>query len=348
LERPGESEEIQLVAILRLLKKTLDEVAEILKIGKGRIVRIEGWLKTAPFESVQGLFVSYRLQKVIDEKLPDLESMLPQDFMRAARLTPDDILEHYREDYTPGRPQKQYQEGPHQKQEIDLARAQKLKDHWDSLALLAKELKNSTWVPDLYSIWREEPAHIDKEADGLQAMASISRDYVKRDSEADYTLYPYLMEHLQAESNWTHGMSSLRVAAISLSQELHSLVIRIKEEAQSKTKLRFSTEGPGLDSYFSESVYKSSLSPILADYEVHGTTLFYNGRPIAQVPESKVPDNVKAVHKELCQEVKDSPKFKNVEDAHSKLKKAFDPLRKILEQVALRGTFNGRCQVCPT
>jgi hypothetical protein len=250
--------------------------------------------------------------------------------------------------------QELYQETPPQKQEIDLARDLKRRDHWDSLALLTKELKDSTYVPDLYGIWREEPTHIDKAADGLQALVSLraeSLEYIRANSEADYTLYPYLIEHLQAESNWTHGMSSLRAAVVTFSRELHSLVTRIKEEAQSKTKLSFSTEAPGLDSYldsyFAQSVYKSSLS-VLADYEVRGTTLFYNGRPIAEIPESNLRDKVKAVHKELCQEVKDFPELKNVKDAHSKLEKAFDPVRKILEQVALRGTFDkGKCLICP-
>lgn len=100
LDKLGSNEEIQLVAILRTLKKNQDEVADILKMRKERIGSIEVWLKIAPFDSVEGLFVDYRLRKVIDEKLPDLE-IDPRDLVQAARLTADDMLQHYRKDSPP-------------------------------------------------------------------------------------------------------------------------------------------------------------------------------------------------------------------------------------------------------
>jgi len=100
LDKPSSNEEIQLVAILRTLKKNQDEVADILKMRKERVGLIENWLKTAPFDSVESLFVDYRLRKVIEEKLSDTE-LHPRDLVQAARFTADDILQRYRKDYSP-------------------------------------------------------------------------------------------------------------------------------------------------------------------------------------------------------------------------------------------------------
>jgi len=100
LEKPGSNEEIQLVAILRTLRMAQDDVASILKMRKERVGFIENWLKTAPFDSVEGLFVDYRLQKVIKEKLTDYEGLQPRDFVDAACLKTDDILQYYREGYS--------------------------------------------------------------------------------------------------------------------------------------------------------------------------------------------------------------------------------------------------------
>lgn len=100
MDRPGSTEEIQLVAILRNLKKSQDEVAQILKMRKERVGDIEKWLRTAPLDWVEGPFVGYRLQKVIDYKLTDCTDLHPRDLVQAARLTPEAILEYYRKDYS--------------------------------------------------------------------------------------------------------------------------------------------------------------------------------------------------------------------------------------------------------
>ena len=55
MDRPGDNEEIRLAAILFFLKKTHDEVADILKIGKKRVGLIKTWLKTAPLELVEDI-----------------------------------------------------------------------------------------------------------------------------------------------------------------------------------------------------------------------------------------------------------------------------------------------------
>jgi len=132
LDRPDENEKIQLVAILRSLKKNQDEVADILKMRKERVGLIEDWLKTAPSDSVEGLFVDYRLQKVVSEKLTDYAKLLPRDFVEAARLKPDDILEHYREDYSPKPPVSPAQD--------DLTTSKLYQEHQNGLIHLAERL----------------------------------------------------------------------------------------------------------------------------------------------------------------------------------------------------------------
>lgn len=104
MDKPATNEEIQLVAILRSLKKSQDEVAETLKMRKERVGDIEKWLKTASLDLAEGLFVDYRWQKVIDEKLTSIEGFNPRDLVEAARLKPEAILEHYRKDYSPKPP----------------------------------------------------------------------------------------------------------------------------------------------------------------------------------------------------------------------------------------------------
>lgn len=107
MKMPGSPDEIRLVAILRSLKETQDEVASILKMGKQRVVDIENWLKTAPLGDVEGLFASHRLKKVVDEKLSNTAGILGIELVQAARLTPEDILEHYGRGYAPKPPAKE-------------------------------------------------------------------------------------------------------------------------------------------------------------------------------------------------------------------------------------------------
>lgn len=132
MDRPGESEEIQLVAILRTLKKTHDEVRDIIRIRKERVGLIEDWLKTAPIDQVEGLFIDYRLQKVIKEKLTDYEDILPRDLIEAAYLKGEDILEYYRKDQSP--------KPPVSSQQHDLITSKLHQKHQNGMIHLAERL----------------------------------------------------------------------------------------------------------------------------------------------------------------------------------------------------------------
>ncbi|MFC1980447.1 hypothetical protein ACFLVS_06400 [Chloroflexota bacterium] len=101
MDRPGETHEIRLVGILRTLKKTQDEVADILKMRKERVGRIENWIRDEKLELVEAVFDDERLRRVIDEELVEMDGVDPLDLVHAARGTHDDILEHYRVGYIP-------------------------------------------------------------------------------------------------------------------------------------------------------------------------------------------------------------------------------------------------------
>ncbi|MFC2024028.1 hypothetical protein ACFLTJ_00385 [Chloroflexota bacterium] len=75
-------------------------MADVLHVGKTRVVDIEEWLRIAPLETVQSLFGGYHLRTVVDKKLSDMD-VIHVELAQAARLTADDILQHYREDYLP-------------------------------------------------------------------------------------------------------------------------------------------------------------------------------------------------------------------------------------------------------
>ncbi len=99
MDRPGDNKEIRLVAILRCLKKTHDEVADILSIGKPKIGRIEVWLRTEQLELVEGIIEDHDLKKVVEDQLSDMPDIVPRDIARAARVAADEILQYYRTDY---------------------------------------------------------------------------------------------------------------------------------------------------------------------------------------------------------------------------------------------------------
>ncbi len=149
MDRPGDNEEIRLVAILRFLKKNQDEVANILKMRKERVVGIENWLKTAPLELVEGIIDDYHLRQVIENKLlkrfeeqefqeeeEEAERRLdPVDLVRAAWLTADDILQYYRTDYSNQKELRKHLDAVKQTAEVWIRLLERLYNFKDELIL---------------------------------------------------------------------------------------------------------------------------------------------------------------------------------------------------------------------
>jgi DNA-binding XRE family transcriptional regulator len=99
MEKPSRIEEIQLVAVLRTLKLSQDEVASAIHVAKASVVAIEKWLREAPLEDVEAVFDTQALQRLISRELPSCEEASRELLVKAPRVTADDILRHYREGY---------------------------------------------------------------------------------------------------------------------------------------------------------------------------------------------------------------------------------------------------------
>jgi len=139
--KPGDNDEILLVAILRFLKKTQDEVAEILSIGKRKVVAIEDWIRAEPLAVVEGLFIDYRLKKVIEDTLSDIPDIEPRDLVRAARIAADDVLQHYRKDYSPSIKPPMEEPSAHPLLLPGNQIAERYSEHWARLGRVAEALK---------------------------------------------------------------------------------------------------------------------------------------------------------------------------------------------------------------
>ena len=98
MDKPGKKEEIQLVAILRTLKKTDDEVADFLKFRKERVVFIENWLKTESLESVEAIIDNYHIKQVVKNSLVKRfeEEELEEEGERHVECRPSAIMGHKR------------------------------------------------------------------------------------------------------------------------------------------------------------------------------------------------------------------------------------------------------------
>lgn len=167
MDKSGSNEEIQLVAILRTLKKSQDEVANILKMRKERVVGIENWLKTAPLELVEGIIDDYHLRQVIENKLlkrfeeqefqeEEAERYLePVDLVRAAWLTADDILQYYRTDYSSRKELSKHLDAVKQTAEVWIRLLERLYDFKDEPIL--KEFQGIATSVIAWSKWTGNP-----------------------------------------------------------------------------------------------------------------------------------------------------------------------------------------------
>ena len=82
MDKPRNNEEIQLVAVLRLLDRSQDYVASALHIAKRRVGDIEDWIKAGRLESVEAVFDDQALKRTIGRELPILEEIEPHILIR--------------------------------------------------------------------------------------------------------------------------------------------------------------------------------------------------------------------------------------------------------------------------
>jgi len=153
--KPAEVETIQLVAILRVLDCSQDQAASILHISKTTVWETEKWLKSAPLETVKGVFDDQALKRVVGRELPLLEEVEPRLLVRAGQVTADDILRHYRTDYPPkavqleGQPPSKPGSSSAQEEAMASLIEKRTNEHQDDLRQLVLDWREVLNVPDL-------------------------------------------------------------------------------------------------------------------------------------------------------------------------------------------------------
>lgn len=150
MDKPADNEQIQLVATLRALNCSQDEVASALHIAKKRVGEIEDWIKAEPLKSVEAIFDDQALKRVVGRELPVLEEVEPKVLVKAGQVTADDILRHYRNDYPLRAGQPEQQASSNDGQTYISSKGvseEKLQDHWDRLVMVAETLSLSLTFP---------------------------------------------------------------------------------------------------------------------------------------------------------------------------------------------------------
>ncbi len=127
VDKPADTEQIQLVAVLRVLGCSQDTVASALHVGKAKVGAIEDWITKELLEHVQAIFDDQALKRVVGRELPPLEEVEHHLLVKSGQVTGDDILRHYRDDYVGQHQalaeQSSYVETPHKQKMRELARA---------------------------------------------------------------------------------------------------------------------------------------------------------------------------------------------------------------------------------
>lgn len=198
MDKPGDNEEIQLVAVLRFLGCSWDNVANALHIAKRRVGDIEDWIKAERLESVEAIFDDQALKRVIGRELPSLEEVEPQLLVRAGQVMADDILRHYRTDYSA---EVRQSGGPPDK---------KIERHFAQLEYAR------TAIVDNYEQWSENPvANLNKGrlegmpldpigeliyGGSMYEITSVGMGGFRELVEVDKRMAKNLLKHLKAES----------------------------------------------------------------------------------------------------------------------------------------------------
>jgi len=103
MKKPTDDGLIQLIAVLRVLRCSQDEVAGLLHLSKGTVVSTERWLEQEDLNEVRKVLGDEALLSVVARELPILQIDTDKEnlLVRAGHVDSDDILRHYREDWQP-------------------------------------------------------------------------------------------------------------------------------------------------------------------------------------------------------------------------------------------------------
>ncbi|MCX5998362.1 MAG: hypothetical protein NTU41_01910, partial [Chloroflexi bacterium] len=110
MDMPADIEQVLLVGVLRTLRRPQDEVSSTLEMGKVRVEAIERWLKDAPLKDVEAILDDEALKRVVIRELSPCGDIDRDVLVRAPLVTADDVMRHYRNDYSVSRDKKKAKE----------------------------------------------------------------------------------------------------------------------------------------------------------------------------------------------------------------------------------------------
>lgn len=362
MEIPDDYDEIRLVTVLRTLKKSQEDTANILKIGKDRIVRIEFWLKNEQYESVEGLFLKHLLQRVVDEKLTEKEKIIPLEIAHAARLTGEEILEHY------GKRPPRKPDGPgnlkllevHQSDLIRFANEQltELDPHLWAFALRAlgglgehSALVRKRSINNNYSLsWRIDK----KKTVFLKYLPELAPE-----NEASY-IYNYFIQHLRTSSySWLiedkeEGFVKLELLGGEELKHRVRLLRQLDRKVQKLTgkplsdPMQMNYAGPS--TWFSESIWSGVLDGLYRslDYKVEAIDggLFqakYGGNFIGLAETKEECERYIEWHKDLMVKSEKSKTVKAITQLVKDRESVTENIRDVLTKLVVDKHVPGKC-----
>lgn len=374
IDRPGDNEEIQLVAILRYLKKTQDEVAGMLKIGKKKVGDIQDWLEKQRLEFVEVVLDEPRLKKVVEEKLSDLPEVHPIDLVRAARVTADDLLRHYRLDYLAKHKESEREEietrrlklgGRHQRDMLKLAtrwwnelrfsffgwpvRAlrsrESLLDTGKGLHAMSREDSSLYWQLDKGVVTLCYPLEVDTTPE-----TGILRDYLHAHLRSGG--YSWLLEDQhEGLQRWKQLGGRELVGRTRLLNRIDRDILKLTGKVV--VDLRQATE-PGPTTWFSEAIWAAVLDDMYGDLPYHPVvavdggmfTSQYGAEFLGLANTKEEGEQYQEWHKQLMAKYRKSKATQSIKKLGAEREKVSEVLHQALARLLVDGRIPGECDGC--
>ena len=378
-EKPGSFEEIQSVALLRTIKKSVEEVAEILHLGKKKILDIENYVKGLDWEDVEVLFSTDRLKQVCTKKLPDLENLNKNDLVLAAYVTTDEILQYFREDdyLKKNRP-------PNSKANsgtvIDSITRNSWKEHQDNIGNLARRLRDELRAPvrtpnernlrnkkylvsgqeGVYQIG-EESKLIWQFVDKIKILLCYPLEYEADAKTKNQT--KYLKEHLSTSSySWIFddkekGIDKWKQLGGDQLEARSRFLNRIDRKVTKITNMEVGDSGrkdPGPTYWFSESILGSTLDSLYQnlnyDKEFVNEGIFkirYGPAVIAIVRNEEEAQKCQESHSNLMENFSRSTTAKSIRTLKRQWESVAGEIQNALAAFAAEDILPGKCS-CST
>lgn len=345
---------------------TYNDVATILKISGSTISIAEKWLRGAPFDEVKNVFTMDRLQQVVKEVLTD-ENILPVELVNADRLTPDDILEHYRKDYPEHK-----KKTPKSFGEVESARYQ---DHQKVLLLLVRRLINRL-EPNLSPAFIRSPTdsrknrRTSRQSPGpkistapqikLLSDRDLSNDLELDDTDGTKILRDYLRQHLNSGSyswlvnnkergipKWKRLRDEEIYRCSKLLRSIDREALRVTNKPMNKPD---STDYLGSSTWFSDSIFDTVVEGMYhgLDYEIEpvDNSQFIIRFAAGLIGRAETREEAYAYvdfHKQLKAKYEKSKMVKAINSVRGKRESITGEIREILNKFIVDKHISGNC-----